>query len=211
MKPSIFGPRVAPTTLAFTIAPLELVAAWPARCRRRRRGRARARPRRRRRRRAARPRAARPASTLYCLPPVWMTAYMAREIPRIVPEEPVNSSRSTCSSDSSRTKPRPWQVGQVSLNDSTRPSEIRLRVISTRPSSDISNAWVRVLSRASASRNTRIDLVAVRLDLHVDEVDHDDPADVAEPELAGDLLGRLEVVAEDRLLEVRLRRRSCRC
>ena len=45
-------------------------------------------------------------------------------------------------------------------------------------------------------------VLAVRPDLHVDEVDDDDPADVAEPELAGDLLGRLEVVAEDRLLEV---------
>src|SRR4051812_39607455 len=47
-------------------------------------------------------------------------------------------------------------------------------------------------------------LVAVLLDLHVDEVDHDDPADVAQPQLAGDLLGGLEVVPEDRLLEVRL-------
>ena len=40
-------------------------------------------------------------------------------------------------------------------------------------------------------------------DLHVDEVDDDDPADVAQPQLAGDLLGRLEVVAEDGLLEAR--------
>ena len=48
-------------------------------------------------------------------------------------------------------------------------------------------------------------------DLHVDEVDDDDPADVAQAQLAGDLLGRLEVVAEDRLLEARRTRRSCRC
>src|SRR6478736_9436812 len=47
------------------------------------------------------------------------------------------------------------------------------------------------------------DLPAVVLDLHVDEVDDDDPADVAQPQLLGDLLGGLEVVAEDRLLEVR--------
>src|SRR5581483_8882608 len=47
------------------------------------------------------------------------------------------------------------------------------------------------------------DLLAVLADLHVDEVDDDDPADVAEAELAGDLVGRLEVVAEHRLLEVR--------
>ena len=46
-------------------------------------------------------------------------------------------------------------------------------------------------------------LLAVVPDLHVDEVDDDDPADVAQPQLAGDLLGRLQVVVEDRLLEVR--------
>src|SRR4029079_11411047 len=44
--------------------------------------------------------------------------------------------------------------------------------------------------------------LAVRLEDHVDEVDDDDPADVTEPELADDLLGGLEVVAGDRLLEV---------
>ena len=54
-------------------------------------------------------------------------------------------------------------------------------------------------------------LVAVVLDLHVDEVDDDDAADVAEPQLAGDLLGGLEVVAEDGLFEVGLARRSCPC
>ena len=48
--------------------------------------------------------------------------------------------------------PRPPQDGQVSENDSTKPSEIRLRVISTRPSSEMSKTWVRVLSRASADR-----------------------------------------------------------
>ncbi len=44
--------------------------------------------------------------------------------------------------------------------------------------------------------------VAVGLEDHVDEVDDDDAADVAEPELADDLLRRLEVVLGDRLLEV---------
>ena len=55
----------------------------------------------------------------------------------------------------SRMIPRPSQLGQVVENASTRPSEIRFRVISTRPSSEISNTWVRVLSRASASLNLR--------------------------------------------------------
>ena len=44
--------------------------------------------------------------------------------------------------------------------------------------------------------------VAVGLEHHVDEVDDDDAADVAQPELADDLLGGLEVVLGDRLLEV---------
>ena len=47
------------------------------------------------------------------------------------------------------------------------------------------------------------------LDLHVHEVDHDDAADVAQAELTRDLLGGLEVVAEDGLLEATTSRRSC--
>ncbi len=100
-------------------------------------------------------------------------------------------------------KPRPLQSGHVDENVSTRPSETRLRVISTRPSSEIGNTWVRVLSRASASRNASSTALAVALGLHVDEVDDDDPADVAQTQLAGHDLGRFEVVAVDRLLEVR--------
>ena len=54
--------------------------------------------------------------------------------------------------------------------------------------------------------------VAVGLEHHVDEVDDDDAADVAQPQLADDLLGRLEVVAGDGLLEVAARSRcTCRC
>ena len=40
---------------------------------------------------------------------------------------------------------------------------------------------------------------------HVDEVDDDDPADVAQPQLAHDLLDGLEVVLRDRVLEPRAR------
>ena len=46
------------------------------------------------------------------------------------------------------------------------------------------------------------DEVTVALEHHVNEVDDDDPAQVAQPQLARDLLGGLEVVAGDRLLEV---------
>ena len=44
----------------------------------------------------------------------------------------------------------------------------------------------------------RLPVLRVR---HVDEVDDDDPADVAEPELADDFLDRLEIVLRDRVLE----------
>ena len=60
---------------------------------------------------------------------------------------------------------------------------MRLRVISTRPSSEMSNTWVRVLSRASASRKMVMTASRFLAHLHVDEVDDDDAADVAQPEL----------------------------
>src|SRR5512132_1287298 len=44
----------------------------------------------------------------------------------------------------------------------------------------------------------------VALEQHVDEVDDDDAADVAQAELADDLVGRLQVVGDHRLLEVGL-------
>ena len=44
--------------------------------------------------------------------------------------------------------------------------------------------------------------VTVGFEHHVDEVDDDDAADVAQPELTHDLLGRLQVVLGDGLLEV---------
>ncbi len=44
--------------------------------------------------------------------------------------------------------------------------------------------------------------IAVGLQHHVDEVDDDDAADVAQPQLAHGLLGGLEIVARDGLLEV---------
>ena len=43
-------------------------------------------------------------------------------------------------------------------------------------------------------------LLAVRLRVHVDEVAHDDAADVAQAELSGDLARRLDVRLEARLL-----------
>ena len=48
------------------------------------------------------------------------------------------------------------------------------------------------------------DGVAVARARHVDEVDDDDPADVAQPQLVDDLLGRLEVRPRDRVLQAGL-------
>ena len=58
---------------------------------------------------------------------------------------------------------------------------------------------------AEALEQPAHDEVAVALEDHVDEVDDDDAADVAQPQLADDLLGRLDVVLGDRLLEVAAR------
>ena len=44
-------------------------------------------------------------------------------------------------------------------------------------------------------------LLAVLLLLHVDEVEDDDPAQVAQPDLPDDLLRRFEVGLDDRVLE----------
>ena len=78
---------------------------------------------------------------------------------------------------------------------------MRLRVISTRPS------WVkpftvrRVRSRSSARFELGQHRVAVVGVLHVDEVDDDDAAEVAQAQLPRDDLRRLEVGLEDRFVE----------
>ena len=84
---------------------------------------------------------------------------------------------------------------------SRTPSETFWRVISTSPSGEISTTCVRVRSPSSALRSTLQHLVAVARVGHVDEVDDDDPADVAQPQLAHDLLRGLEVRLDDRVLE----------
>src|ERR1700687_4654903 len=54
------------------------------------------------------------------------------------------------------TTRRPWHCGQVSVSSSSRLSRVRLRVIWTRPSSEILSAEVRALSRRSASRRASL-------------------------------------------------------
>ena len=57
-------------------------------------------------------------------------------------------------------------------------------------------------SRASCLRNSASTALAVVLARHVDEVDDDDAAQVAQPQLPRDRLRRLEVGLEDRVVEV---------
>ncbi len=90
---------------------------------------------------------------------------------------------------------------------SRTPSVTFWRVISTSPSLEISAVKVFVRSSSSVLRSVFMHGVAVARARHVDEVDHDDPADVAQAQLVDDLLGRLEVGLGDRVLEAA---RPCR-
>ena len=60
------------------------------------------------------------------------------------------------------------------------------------------------LVRPQRLREGTVDLLAVAGALHVDEVDDDQAAEVPEAELVHDLLDRLEVGLQDRLLEIAL-------
>ena len=105
---------------------------------------------------------------------------------------------------SETTTPSPAQTGQRFVRISRGPSVTFWRVISTRPSGEISTTYVFVRSRSSSRAQRLLDRLAVLGIRHVDEVDDDDPADVAQPELADDLLHGLEVVLDDRVLEASL-------
>ena len=98
--------------------------------------------------------------------------------------------------------PRPAQMSHGSLKDSNRPRPSFFRVIWTSPSEVTSRNLVLGTVTAQALDHPAQDEVAIGLEDHVDEVDDDDPADVTQAQLANDLLGRLEVVFGDGLLEV---------
>ena len=76
----------------------------------------------------------------------------------------------------------------------------RCRVISTRPSSRRPAPWSGP-GRGPDGPQLLEHLVPVGPGLHVDEVADDDSADVAQADLPGDLPRRLQVGAEDRLLD----------
>ena len=54
-----------------------------------------------------------------------------------------------------------------------------------------------------------LDVAVVALLFHVDEVDDDQTGEVAQPQLAGDFVGGLEVGLVGRVLDIVLARRPC--
>ena len=95
-------------------------------------------------------------------------------------------ARSTCSAalSSERTMPRPWQCGQVTKECSVTEGRSRWRDISSRPKWEIRPTWMRARSKRSASFSRRSTMRVVARRLHVDEVDHDQPREVAQAQLA---------------------------
>src|SRR5579862_1767022 len=133
-----------------------------------------------------------PSATRYCFPPLWITAYTSRrryqtgllEQLGVEDDPPALAGRA-------RRRQRLDQPLRDPLAGHLHQPEL----------GDVEHLAPRLVPGEGLAKGAD-DVVAVGHDLHVDEVDDDDAADVAEPELAGDLLGRLQVVAVDGLLEV---------
>ena len=100
------------------------------------------------------------------------------------------------------TRPRPLQCSQSAAEGLEQPGADALaRHLHQAERGDLGDLVPGAVA-AEALHQPAQHQVAVGLQHHVDEVDDDDAADVAQPELAHDLLGCLEVVLGDRLLEV---------
>ncbi len=98
--------------------------------------------------------------------------------------------------------PRPAQTSHGSLKVSSRPeAELLAGHLHEAERGDLGDLVLRAVA-AQALHQAPQHEVAVGLEHHVDEVDDDDAADVAQAQLADDLLRGLEVVLGDGLLEV---------
>ena len=106
-----------------------------------------------------------------------------------------------------RMMPVPWQCGHCVVEPSSTPVRIRWRDISSRPKWQMRPTWMRARSMPQRILQAALDLAVVALLLHVDEVDDDQAGEVAQLQLARDLVGRLEVGVERRLLDRELARR----
>ena len=92
-------------------------------------------------------------------------------------------SKSIAIVSSERIAPSPWQVGHSRDMISRSPSVTFWRVISTRPSlEDLGGEGLRAILVERLAQRLQHG-VAVACARHVDEVDHDDPADVAQAQL----------------------------
>ena len=118
---------------------------------------------------------------------------------------------------SETTMPSPAQVGQAIGEDLARPvGHVLARHLDEAERRDLDDVGLRPVALELALQRVLDELAVLRV-RHVDEVDDDDPADVAQPQLADDLGDRLEVVLRDRVLEpgaarlARARRRTGRC
>ncbi len=80
----------------------------------------------------------------------------------------------------------------------------RWRVISMRPSCEMFRMRVLALSRRTPSRILRDPLLVVAV-THVDEINDDQAADIAEAKLAADFLRRFEIGLENGRVQVLLR------
>ena len=123
-----------------------------------------------------------------------------------------SSTRSTCSATEAveRTTPAPWQCWQTTVEPSSTPVRMRWRDISSRPKCEMRPTWMRARSFFSASFIRRSTARLLRAFLHVDEVDDDQAGQIAQAELTGDLVRRLEIGAHRRVFDIVLAGRAAR-
>ncbi len=96
----------------------------------------------------------------------------------------------------------PWQRGQGMYADSASAGRSRWRDSSIRPKREILPSCTRARSYLQRVAQAVLDFALVLRALHVDEVDDDQAAQVAQAQLAGDLVGGFEVGVERGRLDV---------
>ena len=102
----------------------------------------------------------------------------------------------------------PVQRGQAMCVDSPRLGRRRCRDISSSPKRESRPIWMRARVLLHGVAQAILDGALILLRLHVDEVDDDQAADVAQPQLTRDFVGGFEVGVA--ALWFRCRRRASR-
>ena len=92
-----------------------------------------------------------------------------------------------------RIRPVPSQCGQARVDASSTPVRSRWRLISISPNEQMRPTWMRARSFLSASFIAFSTFRMLAGGFHVDEVDDDEAGHVAQAQLAGDLVRRLDV------------------